>query len=494
MAGILAVPVTTRASTATTWFVHPSGSGTECSASAPCSLVFALAGANGSIAPGDSVRIDSGRYVGCFKSALTGNKAAPIRVEAAAEGRVELVCNDPTESTLRIEGADTWYIGLDVSNGNSDRTVPNGGAGINIYGPRTKVINCFAHDATNAIATWVQAHEVEIYGCITMHAGYATPGRGGGAEGRGYGIYAQSETTATIENNHLLMGFSYGLHAYTEQGRLDGLRIVGNTFADAGLTNKVHGAYAPNILIGGGDTADDLQVRDNVSFHAPAGLHSGGATFDYGKGTKGAIITNNYFVGPNLSAEFGGAGRQLTLTDNTFVGPVPIEDSTAYPSNTYESCCSQSAARHWIRPNKYEVSRTELTIVNWDRSPTVTIPLAPGTYEIRSAFDYWGKVSILESDGMAQVPMTDWQVQAPRGAPTPRSPGPLFGDFVLRRTSEPGPPPSTTPPVSASTVADPPERPEKSNSAALIVPVVGVVCLLAGFAARQRRRRARGVQ
>lgn len=479
-----------EAAAPTTWFVDARGSGTLCSAAAPCALPYALAGANGSIAAGDTIRINSGKYVGCFKSTLTGTASAPIRVEAAPEGRVELVCNDPADSTLRVEGADTWYIGLDVSNGSNDRTLPDGGAGINIYGPRTRIINCFVHDATNGIATWVQAHDVEIYGCIAMHDGYATPGRGGGAEGRGYGIYAQSESTATIENNHFLMGFSYGLHAYTEQGRLDGIRIVDNTFGYAGITNALHGAYAPNILVGGGDTADDLQVRNNVSFFAPTGLNSGGASFDYGKGIRNATIVGNYFVGQNIAAGFGGGGRQSVVTENTFVGPVTVEDAKAYPSNTFESCCPESGTRNWIRPNKYESARSELTIVNWDRSPTVSVSLPPGTYEVRSAFDYWGKVVTLESDGTLDVPMTDWQVQAPRGAPTPQAPGLLFGDFVLRRTSNPPPPESTTRAATSSltSATAPTERSNRSPSTAVIVSVVGAACLLPSFVVLKRRR------
>ena len=63
----------------------------------------------------------------------------------------------------------------------------------------------------------------------------------------------------------------------------------------------------------------------------------------------------------------------------------------------------------------------------------MAVAMPPGTYEIRSAFDYWGKAVTVVSNGTLQVPMTGWGVQAPNGAPTPANPQPLFGDFIVQK-------------------------------------------------------------
>lgn len=426
-------PATTVAATPTTapapaglLYVSPSGSGTQCSDAVPCALAFALSGANGLVNSGKTVRLKAGRYVGCFESKLVG-----ARVEATPGQHVELIGDTPSCPVLQINGSDSSYVGLDVSNSNTNRQVEVGGAAINIYGPRTKVINCLVHDAENAIGLWSPAINSEIYGCVAMHAGYASPAAGG--EGRGYGLYVQSSSTATVENNHFLMGFSFGVHAYTEGGFIDGLHFVGNSLAQAGVTNWVAGAYAPNFWVGGYDVADGLQLVDNLSFHAPTGLNGGGSKLNYGLGFNGASITGNYFVGPNIAVEFGGGSRNSSITANQILGPVTSQDSTAYPNNTFLDCCPSTGTKIALRANKYQPGRSELSIVNWSRAASVGVSIPAGTYEIRSAFDYWGKAVTVVSNGTLQVPMTGWGVQAPVGAPTPANPQPIFGDFVIQK-------------------------------------------------------------
>lgn len=419
-------PATTTPAPAGLLYVSATGSGTQCSDAVPCALSFALSGGNGLVASGKTVRLQAGQYVGCFESSLVG-----VRVEATPGQQVKLIGNKPSCPVLQIRGSDSSYVGLDVSNGNTNRQVEVGGAAINILGPRTKVINCLVHDAENAIGLWSPAVDSEIYGCIATHAGYASTA--GGGEGRGYGLYVQSNSTATVENNHFLMGFSFGVHAYTEVGFIDGLRFHGNSLAQAGVTNWVTGAYAPNFWVGGYDVADGLQLVDNVSFHAPLGLHGGGNKLNYGLGFNGATITGNYFVGPNIAAEFGGGGRNSAVTGNQIYGPTTQQDSAAYPSNVFLECCPSTGTKIALRANKYQAGRSELTIVNWAKAASVAVAMPPGTYEIRSAFDYWGKAITVVSNGTLQVPMTGWGVQAPNGAPTPANPQPLFGDFVVQK-------------------------------------------------------------
>ena len=419
-------PTTTTPTPTGLLYASPTGSGTQCSSAVPCALSFALSGGNGLVSAGKTLRLQAGQYVGCFESKLVG-----ARVEAEPGQRVKLVGNTPSCSVLQINGSDTSYVGLDVSNANTSRQVKVGGAAINVYGPRTKIINCFVHDAENAIGLWSPAVNSEVHGCVAMHAGYASPEAGG--EGRGYGLYVQSNSTATVENNHFLMGFSFGVHAYTEGGFLDGLRFQGNSLAQAGVTNWVHGAYAPNFWIGGYDLADGLQLINNLSFHAPSGLNGGGNKLDYGLGFGGATITGNYFAGPNIAVEFGGGNRNSSISGNQILGPVQTQDSNAYPDNQFLGCCPSTGTKISLRANKYQAGRSELSIVNWAKAASVGVAMPAGTYEIRSAFDYWGKAVTVVSNGTLQVPMTGWTVQAPNGAPTPANPQPVFGDFIVQK-------------------------------------------------------------
>ena len=82
------------------------------------------------------------------------------------------------------------------------------------------------------------------------------------------------------------------------------------------------------------------------------------------------------------------------MTGNTFYGAYGNLPSI-YPANTYLAS-RPTGIRSFVRPNAYEPGRANITILNWDRSPTVAVDvsaagLTAGTrFEVRDAQNFYG--------------------------------------------------------------------------------------------------------
>src|SRR5688500_9757689 len=172
---------------------------------------------------GSVICLQPGTYKGTFTSNLRGNSSAPIVVKNCSGGRVIIdgsragVVNKNV-TTLLINGAYTWFWGLEITNSDPERIITQSGsnpperrgAGIVIFAPGIKLINLIVYDNGEGIDAWTPAENLEVYGNIVFNNGWWAPDRE-----HGHGIYTQNNTgTKKFIDNIVLNNFSYAWQVY----------------------------------------------------------------------------------------------------------------------------------------------------------------------------------------------------------------------------------------------------------------------------------------
>jgi hypothetical protein len=425
------------------WYVTPNGTGSG-TFSSPMSLAKALSGTSPA-APGDTIWLRGGKYVGAFSSSLAGTSTAPIVVRAYAGERVVLDGNNSAARSagyvLTIKGAYTWYWGFEVMSSDAART--GGGSygtfpgGITV-GQSTgiKLINLVVHDVPGqGMGLWSEATNTEVYGCLVYYNGVTSS--------HDHGIYLQNQNgSKVLKDNIIFSQASHNIHAYaSSDAYLNNISIIGNTVFEAASTTA---SSSRNILLGGLRVTENPVVDRNYTYFR--GTQNGNSNIGYSAGTSNAKVTNNYFVAGNASAKLN-VNAGAAVSGNVFIGPTdPSGLSTAYPSNTFSSSRPTSGVTVIVRPNQYEVGRANVTVYNWAKSSSVAIPLTGigltngDEFEVRDAQDFFGGpvATGLYTGSPVTVPMSGLVAAAPVGAILiqPMHTAPQFGTFVvLKRPS-----------------------------------------------------------
>ncbi len=397
------------------------------------------------VQPGDTIWLLAGHYDGPFTSYLTGDPAAPIIVRAMPGARVTLDGGTAYASTLEVDGAYTWYWGFEVTRSDPDRQTDISGSappdlsrgssnGINVFGEEVRLINLIVHDDGQGFGFWTPAVDSEIYGSLIYNNGWLGPDRG-----HGHAIYTQNlDGTKRIYDNILFNQFSFGIHAYTEGGWIQGFDIAGNVWFNNGIIAGGQDTLKDNCLIGGLKPAARVTLRENAGWaHSDTerSVRLGYADLTPQE-NQDVTLLDNYFVGSTLFAQ---QWVTITMTGNTFYSDVSGSiDPAAYPDNTYLTACP-SGATVFLRPNQYEPGRANIAIYNWDLAASVAVDvssvLTPGMpFELRNAQDFWGAPVLagIYSGGLLVIPMQAWPAAAPLGFPAYGTPtGPEFNVFVL---------------------------------------------------------------
>ena len=288
-------------SAASTYYVSPSGlPSNDGSQAHPLDLDTALSN-QGPVRPGDTVWLRGGVYqrqpgpayngvTALYVSTLSGTAAAPIVVRQYPGERATLDGNlGPYLPVLVVDGSYTWFWGFEITNSNPNRSSTRGG-GIDTYGHHNRFINLVIHDTGQGVGFWAtsQADDSEIYGSVISHVGWEAADRG-----HGHSIYVQNVNgTKRMADNILFEGFSFGIHAYTENGRIDNLTVTGNIVFNHGNLSVTGGPKA-NILFAGGQVAQAPTVVGNFGY-LPAG--SAGRLLEVSECNNGRF-QNNYLAG-----------------------------------------------------------------------------------------------------------------------------------------------------------------------------------------------------
>ncbi len=428
------------------FFVSPDGKPENDGSQAhPWSLQYAFDPHNAA-QPGDTIWVMGGKYMGPFTCSLKGAEGKPITVRAVPGQRAIIESPD-----LGIDIANAAYVnlwGLEITATENPRDPFHRhqsayGVRINQGKPSNhiKFINLIVHDMPAQGFGWWQANtDSEIYGTLIFYNGVSQ---------FDHGIYVHNtDGTKKIIDDIIFDNASHGIHAYGETpGQyLNNLYIEGNTLFDNGSigrstkTGNLIG-FKRNILVGGFLVATDPVIINNYTFYP--GQSGEALNLGYQAGSTGAVVEDNYFAGGKV--QLGGDNLDITMMKNTILG-IGLASLTELPFKQNNVLISSpSGDKIFVRPNKYEAGRANVTIYNWSRKPTATlssdqlagVQIKKGDhYELRNVQDYFNDVVSGVYDGQAiAVPMTGHTVAQPLGLNfRPPSTFPEFGSFVLTVT------------------------------------------------------------
>lgn len=437
------------------FFASPSGSSSgDGSVAHPWDLVTALK-QPAALKSGDTLWLRGGVYKGEFVSYLNGASGAPIVVRSYPGERATIDgVNDAGHSIFQVSGAYTWYRDFEIMSSNTNRTSPSvSGWGITTMQtpghPGLKLINLVIHD-TLGNGFWIDATDMEMYGCIVYYNGYKGTDRG-----HGHGIYAQNATgTKRFTDNIVFQQFDKGMQFFGgTNAPINNMDVEGNTVFQNGY---IDGTESNNIEIGGGVVAQNPVFKDNYSYYANIGKQDIGGYNT--AGTSNLVYQNNYDAADNdWPTTFSGL-HGFTISGNTFRGHAGAFATSLYPSNSYYLGSPPPAAPNkvFIRPNAYEPGRANVTVYNWSKTSSVSVDLSSvlkvgDVFEVRNAQNFFGAPVLTGTYGGGAVvlPMSGLVSAAPAGWVTPASTGPEFNVFVVRRVS------GSTTTTSTASVPDP---------------------------------------
>jgi hypothetical protein len=358
------------------------------------------------VLPGDTILILGGVYKGVFESTLRGREGSPIIVRAYPGQEVTLDGNVPKDAdgVLNINGQHTWYWGLTITNSDSigDNYYKDG---VYFIGPNNKLINCIIHNnGGNGIGFWRPAINSEIYGCIIYHNGFK-----GTSRGHGHGIYAQNESgTKFIRDNIIFNSYGIGIHIYTEGGSIQGFLIEGNTIFNSGMPGS--GFIERNILVGGGQPADRVSIKNNFFYNRPGYPSKASVQLGYSVANRNGEFSGNYMVDGTLQIIKGWNAMQVldnkllshnekiqlisfdnfsnlrnpvfnnnnyfrgTISSNTFND---WQKSSGQDRNSQYSSSIPSQTMVSVHENRYDKGRGHIIVYNWDNNDEVSVNLLP---------------------------------------------------------------------------------------------------------------------
>jgi hypothetical protein len=452
------------------WWVSPDGSpwgkGTI---EQPWDIQTALSQPAG-VEPGDVIWVQGGVYrpAGALRSTLQGSAARPIVVRAEPGGRAVLdFVGSADPVCLHVQGAHTWYWGLEIMNSSVARWGdavgnegdPRGTGILSEGGPGTKFIHLRIHDVGTSLFE-SQASGLEIYGCLLFNSYWVAPDRS-----HGPGMYIRNQPAwprKRIENCIVFQHGRQGLQGFGSVpfANFDVVRNVwfnngigpegfhrnvmfgnasdqhlDNVF-DGNLTYFSAGGGSHQFNMFGGDGGShNLILRDNV-FCAAGRIAAGINKSD------GELVTGNRFVGkPEFSSIDGQSnltseGFRLRFTENEFYA-----DGLAAPTGSWVYVSASA-----YLPDAWEHrGAAHVGVYNWDGSAAVAVDLSGAeaagkiqtgtTVTVRPASNLEQSVERVFDGSPIEVPMTGWSAAAPTGRNLEQEPlaetFPEFGAFVL---------------------------------------------------------------
>jgi hypothetical protein len=386
----------------------PNGAGTR---ESPWDLASVFSGGHG-LKGGDVVWVVEGTYKGCFTTKMNGAEGKPIVVRAIPGQRAVLDSNKSgKEDAFVITGSNQVIWGLEIAN-----TDPEGYKGLpggyQVRAKNSKMINCTVHDVA-CCGFWSPAVDSEMNGNVLYYIGNDSPD---GSRGSGHNMYTQNEKgTKVVKDNIIFYGFSFGIHAYTEGGNIDGYEIIGNTWFQNGVASKISGHKA-DCLLGGLKPGHRYVLRENMGWSAGMGRC---VQFGYGAdGCSDLKLFDNYFAG---TVSFNKSFTDVEMKNNFFCGPVSGKIDTAqFPENKFSF--RESTPRVFVRPNDYEPGRANVTVFNWGGAPAVPVDISKAVpvgaeFEVRWVENYFkGPVAGgVYKGGPVVLPMEGLELAQPCG-------------------------------------------------------------------------------
>ncbi len=434
----------------TAFYVAPDADGTG-TLTDPADLAETLLSQE--IAPGTTVFLRGGTYVGYFTSELVGTSDQPITVRPF-EGEHAVIDGfgaEPIDAeALNIAGAHARFVDLEITNSEPSRERSESGslgrAGlVQIFGESISLIGNYIHDGGSCVGVWSAAENAEVHGNIISNCGWEGPDGG-----HGHGLYVQNDgEPVLIDANIIVDNFGYGIHAFATNGMVTNLQVINNIVAGAGALSADPSAWA--VLVGAGTpVADIVFVGNTLAGPAPA-------QFGYtNPNNSGLELRGNRIVGtsdgPSLVVRnwtgFVGSDNEIFTADG---GPIQVLDTeltewdrNRYHGNdlfpggtfaTWQQPVRDANSTHSpeppadtvvVVPNRYDDDRANVAVLTWSGAAEVTIDLssileAGDSYEIRNAQNLEAEplVSGVYDGDDVVVPLAGMTARLPTGLDQP---------------------------------------------------------------------------
>jgi hypothetical protein len=494
---------------ASNWYAAPSGTSSGSgSIASPWDLDTAE---TEPLQPGDTLWLRGGTYesssTGGYNFVFNGSATAPIIIRNYNNERVT-IDGTAREFSLSVNGSYIWVWGLEFEdlhpNGRTVSVPGSGnqdqiqlGYGPSIYGPNNKFINCIVHNTAQGFSGYAAAPNLEVYGSLSYYNGYIAPDRN-----HGHGVYMQNTTgTKLIADNIVGDNADEGIQVYGNSGPLIGITLQGNTAYNTWSWPTPN--YQANIIMGGGGAVYGNSILQNMSFFT---LSQQYGSIDIGQytGSYDIDVEQNVFVGGLDTVAVEGVNSPFTFVKNTMVNlptgynstvqeqivfgqysdqntsgytwdnnayygtnlfyggvyngtslangstePFSVWSTSAFDNHSTFTPALPTGKWIYVRPNKYETKRANITVYNWDaynasgnvvlgKSPSVQVDLSSvlavgDQFVIQDAQNFFGPavVSGTYAGGTVTIPMEGLAKELPIGFATPAHTAPGFGTFIV---------------------------------------------------------------
>ncbi|NLD98597.1 MAG: hypothetical protein GX640_01870, partial [Fibrobacter sp.] len=233
----------------------------------------------------------------------------------------------------------------------------------------------------------------------------------------------------------IFFGYGFGIHAYTENGDIQGFNFERNVWfrTGASVSGSSTLGQSDGLLIGGLQPVDRVTVRENYSWVPDPNARS--VRFGWGSTVENKFIdvNDNYFVG-NVVTQ--GLWKSAEVEGNHFFGAVIGPEPSDFPNNSFSKQLP-TGTKTVLHQNKYDPRRIDVIIYNWNKDNLVPVNLdtmlSPGTdFTVHSIFDLWGEPVL---NGKYQDPL-----HLPMGSKPPPQPSgfpnAIMGDDIPGKSFE----------------------------------------------------------
>jgi len=394
----------------------------------PWDLETALA--SKSVCAGEHIRLRGGTYTGNFTCTLNGGSHTnPVFVESCPGKRAII------NGGLDVRGGYVRIQNLEFVSPISTRETQLPGStpadlmisqGVRIFGRGIEVVNNVIHDVLGSgINVTTVAADTIVYGNLVCNYGWSGPDRG-----HGHGIYSENPIAnggrQIISNNIFFNGFCLGIKIYVQSPTPVGsYEVSRNICFNANILYRIVGEQAEGWNIYAGQYNSqmrDLDFVENCTYHARR-IPSDQNVLGRRDGISNVRLIGNYWP----------EGYQ---NENAEI----VEEKDNY----FGSVGAPVGNRVFVRPNKYQPGRANVTIYNEAEAESVSIDLSAVTglqigdsVIVRNVQDYFVDIQILTLDADKKITVNmlaaNRTVSTPIQWIAPATTFPQFGCFVLEK-------------------------------------------------------------
>jgi hypothetical protein len=251
------------------------------------------------------------------------------------------------------------------------------------------------------------------------------------------GGQADSGNTITENMSFFAPTQDYGFVNIGQYTPASNLIVTNNVFVGGYVAVAVEGVAGPFVL-----TGNKIYTRPTAAHEITLGQYANQTPL------AGYTWDNNQYFGLNVF--FRGTYDGSSESGGSLLSFAQWQANTKFDAHSTFASSAPSGTWIYVRPNKYEPKRANITIYNWGQTPSVTVDLSSvlsvgDSYVIRDAQNFYGPavVSGTYSGPAISIPMIGLKKAQPEGFAAPAHTAPSMGTFVLQGTSASSPQPSS---------------------------------------------------